>query len=47
MKVKELRDMSDAVLGEELLKIRRKQFNLLMRVVRVVAQIKGGRCEKT
>ena len=30
MKVKELRDKSDAELGEELLKLRREQFNLRM-----------------
>ena len=39
MKVKELRDMSDAALGEELLKIRREQFNLLMQS----ASGQGGR----
>ena len=30
MKVKELRDKTDAELGEELLKLRREQFNLRM-----------------
>jgi large subunit ribosomal protein L29 len=30
MKTKELRDMSDAQLSEELLKLRREQFNLRM-----------------
>jgi large subunit ribosomal protein L29 len=30
MKTKELRDKSDAELGEELLKLRREQFNLRM-----------------
>jgi large subunit ribosomal protein L29 len=30
MKVKELRDLSDEKLGEELLKLRREQFNLRM-----------------
>ena len=30
MKAKELRDMSDEQLGEELLKLRREQFNLRM-----------------
>ena len=30
MKTKELRDMSDDQLGEELLKLRREQFNLRM-----------------
>jgi large subunit ribosomal protein L29 len=30
MKVKELRDMTDASLSEELLKLRREQFNLRM-----------------
>jgi large subunit ribosomal protein L29 len=30
MKTKELRDMSDAALSEELLKLRREQFNLRM-----------------
>jgi len=30
MKVKEIRGMSDADLGEELLKLRREQFNLRM-----------------
>lgn len=39
MKTKELRDMSDAALGEELLKIRREQFNLLMQS----ASGQGGR----
>ena len=39
MKIKELRDMSDTALGEELLKIRREQFNLLMQS----ASGQGGR----
>ena len=30
MKTKELRDLSDEQLGEELLKLRREQFNLRM-----------------
>jgi large subunit ribosomal protein L29 len=30
MKVKELRDKTDAELGDELLKLRREQFNLRM-----------------
>jgi large subunit ribosomal protein L29 len=30
MKAKELRDKTDAELGEELLKLRREQFNLRM-----------------
>jgi large subunit ribosomal protein L29 len=30
MKTKQLRDMSDEQLGEELLKLRREQFNLRM-----------------
>jgi large subunit ribosomal protein L29 len=30
MKTKELRDLSDEKLGEELLKLRREQFNLRM-----------------
>jgi large subunit ribosomal protein L29 len=30
MKTKELRDKSDAELGDELLKLRREQFNLRM-----------------
>jgi large subunit ribosomal protein L29 len=30
MKIKEIRDKSDAELGDELLKLRREQFNLRM-----------------
>ena len=30
MKAKEIRDLSDEALGEELLKVRREQFNLRM-----------------